>query len=136
MKKSITSLLALLSAASFALAETWAYDPVNPENNSRAGFVINDADYVIDVSAGTLTVTSGSLENKGASTIFKGANTSSGYADYSLDIKGNYVQQHGNLVLQNITLTTNPIYNENANSVMSVQGKVKINASETKNGAV
>lgn len=136
MKNSLISILALLCISSYSFAETWQYDAINPDNNTRAGFVIDSSDYLIDVSDGTLTVSSGSLENKGDSTVIKGSNTASALSGNVLQISGNYMQQHNKLTLQNVTLAGNPIYNENSGSVLSVSGNVKINAAETKNNAV
>ena len=135
MKKSILIALSILALPVLSFAETWSYDPDNPENNTKdSEWRPSVTPLTIDVSEGTLTVT-GIFENKGTDTTVVGSNTTSALSDYKFSCTGSYIQNHGVMTLVNANVNSGGLYNENTNSAFYVQGVSSVYNMQTKNNA-
>lgn len=123
--KNILFPLCLIVSASISAtaSETWAFDPVNEENNIKTGdFRPEASDYTIDTVSGILTVT-GVFENKGDGTVILGGNTFDEKSPYSFDIKGSWLQNHAVMTFNNANVNAGQFFNENAGSVLYIDGK-------------
>ena len=131
--KSTLAILTMLALSPISFAETWSYDPSNPENNVVDGdYSPSGEDLTIDVSAGNLEVL-GHFENKGITTI-KGSNSigadgSLNKSDYKFVMTSTNQHNRNHLILENVTISSGRFYNEmggglSVSPLLSIRGYV------------
>lgn len=131
--KTTLSILALLCASVAVYAETWSYDPSNPEANIVNGDYIPTSDnLIIDVSMGNLEVT-GHFENKGLTTIIGsnsiGSDGSLNKSGYKFIMTSTNQHNRNQLILENVTISSGSFYNERGGGLslsplLSIRGYV------------
>lgn len=131
--KSTLAILTMLALSPISFAETWSYDPSNPENNVVNGdYMPTGDDLIIDVSEGNLEV-AGHFENKGV-TIIKGSNSIGAdgsliKSGFSFAAKNTNSHNRNRLILENVTISSAPFYNEmggglSVDPLLSIRGYV------------
>ena len=131
--KTTLSILALLCTSVAVYAETWSYDPSNPEANIVNGDYIPTSDnLIIDVSMGNLEVT-GHFENKGITKIIGsnsiGSDGSLNKSGYKFIMTSTNQHNRNQLILENVTISSGTFYNEmggglSVSPLLSIRGYV------------